>query len=911
MAGPWEDYGPAPSAATAKKQTPAKKAQPRQYSKDAALSALRKSDAVMNEGLKNLTAPQRKKALATYYGSPTIQRLRQNAGLPAVRTREEELQSIAAAEFKKSSTRPVVVRRGASKDAGFFTRRRQATPEEKRQLAGVSEGRTARVNNQTGLEQSYINAFGRAMFGLPERVIAAFDNTPGTRNYDERLKVRRKVTDMQRGRNIVGNVGGTVGGAVTSSAGAAGTIRLAGRGVAALPGGQAVGNFIQRLTQLEAGQRGRNAVKIVASGAAGGGAQSAGEGSDIATGTITGAIAAPLVVAGIKGGEWATRPLRDFLRMSGAKGILQRYTSATAEELSERAAAFRQRTGTEPTVYELLPEADRVGIRDLLRKAPGASRERATGLVRQRVGNMPRELSDRTAEITAPQQRYMARELARELAGSRGATNPTADELALAQRAVRDPTELEMVRRSVDRNIMAPFDNQRAYGSVDELIPTNPVRQGSTIRQEVSDPEVANAIRSVAGTRRMAPEGFTVRDISDMVSDLRKDVGKGGIEGRAAQRAINHLDDILQRDFPDVADAMGRMSQAHAARSRMMEGVPEGRATRLREDVPVSGARQANQVRNVYDTPEGAGGRAMGQRAQLMSDFEGTPNRAIARAGEIAESPGTQEAIRRNLGARAGDEIGEMAEAQSESLRRLGSLRNTPKGEDGDVDFGDLAMSMSLLSPTALLRTKSQAVTTILRLLQGIPEGRANQLVDALFSQNPAQMANAMRLLNSAGEQGSRAARDIIGSILAGRGAASVVNSVDEQRAETGGLDMVDDGTEAPADEGEEAGPWDAYGANPETGGVPYGRAVVEALFPGAVVTEDVRDPNSALGRANPGSYHNSTDGAVDVRPIPGMTFEEFVSRLQDEGYEIVEAIDEVNHPSKHATGPHWHVVLA
>lgn len=871
MANPWDnDTLIEPAKPTA---TSAKKAQPRKYSSEAAMAALRKSDAIMNEGLKKLSAPQRKKALANYYASPTVQRLRENANLPAVRTRQEELADIARKQFRQEKKwRP-------EGDFGAATR----------------------------------SANSRMMFGIPERIGAALNyyggvSDPGIKSYDEELNVQRQVTDLQRDRSVAGNVFGSLAGGVTGAKGAGSLVNLAGQGVAKIPGAAGVGNFIQNLTRLQQGARAGNAAKIVAAGASGGGAQALGEGSDVATGTAFGALAAPAIVGGVKALSWAAQPVKDFLRVTGASKILRRYTTMTAEEMSQAAARFRQQTGTEPTPYELLPEGDRQALQGALRTMPAASRERATGLVRERVGNMPRELSDRTAAITAPQQRFVARELATEMATARGATAPTADELALARRAVRDPSEMEMVRRTVDRSIMAPFDSQVAYQSLDELIPTVPVRQGSTVVQQVADQEVANVIRSVAGTRRMSPDGFTVRDISDMMSDLRADVGKGGIEGRAAQGAINHLEDLLGRDFPDAADAMARMVQSHAARSRMMEGVAEGRATRLREDVPVRGARDANKVRNAYETPEGAGGRAMGQRAQLMSEFEATPNRAIARAGEIAESPATQEAIARNLGTQAGDEIGEMAGAQAESLRRLGSLRNTSKGDDGDaMDFGDLAMSMSLLSPTALLRTKSQAVTTILRVLQGIPEGRANQLVDALFSQNPAQMANAIRLLESAGERGARALRDIGAAMIAGQQAGGIIANVDEARPADVPAEIEVTAEEIPV---EEEAPWEAD-EQLDAGEIPYGRAVIEALFPGSTVTDDVRDPNSELAQKNPNSYHVSTDGAVDVRPIPGMTFDEFVARLQDEGYEIIEAIDEVNNPSGHATGPHWHVVFA
>lgn len=919
MAGPWEDYGPAPKK-TAPKKPALRNATPQ--ARLDSLNALRQSDAIMNENMKKLTPDARKQALATYYADPRIQRLRQEAGLPAVRTRKEELADIARRQFQQESTRPVKVQRGSQQSDGgvfnwlgsLFERRRPATAEEKRQLAGAKPGDTVRVNDNMGLEAASANAFGRALFGLPERAIAAVESTSGTRNYSERLQVRRAVTDMQRKRSTTGDVLGTVAGSVVGGAGANAAVRGVGRAVTAA-GATRAGNVLQSLTALEQGQRGRNAAKIVLGGAAGGAAQSAGEGSDVSTGAVTGAIAAPLLVGGAKGIEWASRPARDFLRASSARGILRRYTTATAEDVARNADEFRQRTGREPTVFEVLPAEDRQNVQTLIRKMPGASRERASGLVRERVGAMPGELSGRTAEITAPQQRFMAREMARELASSRGAQNPTADELALAQRAVRDPTEMEMVRQTVSRNIMAPYDDQIAYQTVDELLPAVPVQQNGRVSYQVSDEGAANAIRSVAGTRSRNPDGITVRDMTDMLSDLRTDARAGGIEGRAAQRAADHLEEIIARDHPDAADAMARMTEAHAARSRMLEGAKEGRATRLREDVPVSGNKQARLVRNAYDTPEGAGGRAVGQRAQLMTDFESTPSRAISQARNIAESPGTQEAIRRNLGAQAGQEITDMSAAQSESLRRLGSLLNEPKAEAGDMDFGDLAMSLSLLSPTALIRTKSQAVTTLMRVFAGIPENRANQIVDALFSREPGQMSNALRLLNSAGERGSAALRDIIASVASGAQAASVAGEVDRTRAENTPPPDQQPNEDIPAEDatqGSEPGPWDAYAAEEgDTNGKPYGRAVVEALFPGVEVTEDLRDPNSKLGRENPNSYHVSTDGAVDVRPIPGMTFEEFVQRIRDEGYDIVEAIDEVKHPSRFATGPHWHVVFA
>lgn len=95
-------------------------------------------------------------------------------------------------------------------------------------------------------------------------------------------------------------------------------------------------------------------------------------------------------------------------------------------------------------------------------------------------------------------------------------------------------------------------------------------------------------------------------------------------------------------------------------------------------------------------------------------------------------------------------------------------------------------------------------------------------------------------------------------------------------------------------------------------GGTPVsdGGSIVRKLFPGVRVTQTRRSASSRLGKANRGSWHISTDAAVDVAPVPGITFQQFVNRFVDEGYVILEAIDEVRAPSSHSTGPHWHIVL-
>jgi hypothetical protein len=79
----------------------------------------------------------------------------------------------------------------------------------------------------------------------------------------------------------------------------------------------------------------------------------------------------------------------------------------------------------------------------------------------------------------------------------------------------------------------------------------------------------------------------------------------------------------------------------------------------------------------------------------------------------------------------------------------------------------------------------------------------------------------------------------------------------------------------------------------------------------GVSPTSHRRGANHPLTRANPGSWHSRSGAAVDVAPIRGMTFEQFLDGFRQRGYTIIEALDETGAGrTPHATGDHWHVVL-
>lgn len=75
-------------------------------------------------------------------------------------------------------------------------------------------------------------------------------------------------------------------------------------------------------------------------------------------------------------------------------------------------------------------------------------------------------------------------------------------------------------------------------------------------------------------------------------------------------------------------------------------------------------------------------------------------------------------------------------------------------------------------------------------------------------------------------------------------------------------------------------------------------RGLISQMFPGAQITSGTRTPqhNAEVGGA-PNSYHLKGQ-AIDVAPIPGVTFDQFRENLRSQGLPVTELINE---------GDHWH----
>lgn len=633
------------------------------------------------------------------------------------------------------------------------------------------------IGNRANAAVNRVAANVRSTLGMP----AAAENG---RNFQDAVRISREIGNVRRSRNTVGNVAGSVVGAVGGGAGlartvAAGGARLVSSGSNIL---QTLGRGVQAVTTLQKGQRAANVARLSAGGAAYSGTDSAIDGNDagkVASDTALGAIAAPLTVGALKGGAWLARPVTDFLGITGAKNVLRRFTNSTAEEVASRAAEFRKaNNGVEPTIYEVLSPGDQQRVAKAVGIMPDAARETVAASTRQRAANMGRELQSTADNIVAPAQGARTAKIADDLAASRGTTAPTPDEIALAQQAGRSPVELQQVRSDEARNIMAPHDNVQAYQTVDELVPNAPVnKKGSVVFQE-TDPDISKAIRLAAGSLNITKGGISVKNVTQILERLRVTAGRGGTEGDIAQSAINHIEQQLSNDLPDAGAAIQAMKAAYAGRSRMMEGGAEGAQTRLRENVPVTDNADALAVRNAYDTAEGSTGRAMGQAAQIERRLAGTPDQVVTAANEIANSPATQQAISRNLGANEGQQIADAASSQVQSAQALARLNSD--ATHTQTGLGDVMKGLLALSPGSLPHTKALALS---RLLQGgtsLPTKAAQGIVDTIFSQNPAQVARGLKLLNNLPDTEARLIRQTVEGLIGVQGARAIPDDVQQ-----------------------------------------------------------------------------------------------------------------------------------
>lgn len=755
----------------------------------------------------------------------------------------------------------------------------------------------------------------RNLFGVPEQIASAVVAPIRGEDRQSVLKEMRQQTDADREKSLAGNILGSIYGAVGGGNIAGAGVRALGGRLAASGGSpiaRGAGRMLEGATTLKKGQRFRNAAKIAQAGAAGGAAQALGEGSDVQTGATYGGIGAPAAVGLGKAAGYIARPAADFLRLSDAGTFLRRFTNASPEEIQRNIDAFRE-TGAEPTLYEVLPLDDRNRLSRQILKRTAETTERTAAATGSRLSRMGDELGRNVRQGTGDMRQQAIQAMVRDMEAASGRPSVDRGILPAGPGADASPARMRRFAKAEANARMGQYDDQTLFDTIDDLLPQNPVlREDGLVDAEISDVPVFNMIRrkaklAFAKNSENPSGGITGRNITTLLSDLRDYSRADHTDSDVASSAVNHLEDILRERHPEFLAANDAKREAFAGRMKTKEGMAEGAATRTEPEI----AKPSGETDNAYETPEGATGRMIGQANALSRDFSGTPNDVVRRAMSIATDGNVQAALRANIGDDAADALIAQARQQVEGARRLASVSREGGADDTGAGADAVVNGILALSPTSMLTTKAAAVSRLVAMSH-IPQSRANQIVDLLFSGDRATTNQAVQLLGRAGPIGRQFLGDLAGSLgiggLVGGAAAPAAGAGSDMQApafipEASAEEVpVDEGT-APEIPVEEEIPVDE--------GTPYGRAVIEDIFPEAVVTSDHRGPDNPLYDPNSG---HAGDDTVDVRPIPGMTFDEFLRTIEDEGYTIIKAYDESRAPADprkaRAWGPHWHVQI-
>jgi len=650
---------------------------------------------------------------------------------------------------------------------------------------------------------------GRGAFSLPDVIAAAVQAPFSEKDFGEILDEQRGATDYELEKSTAGNVIGQLYGSIASGGAAGALLR---KGAARVAGSGApnavrkVARAAQNLATTRTAQPVKNLGKAIVAGSAGGAGYSAGEGSDVGTGAAIGAVAAPLVMGSLGAAKIIARPFADVLGLPNASGILKRFTSATAEDMEAAAQKFRDETGTEPTLFEILPLKDRQTLaRDVLGRTE-ENTARTAAAVRRRVGNVGPEMQRTTRQATGEGRQRINEQMAEDMAAARNVDAPVEPNRGIlpgGYGADRSPIDLKNFQGDEAAANMRNVRDSQVADDVQSLFPTSLQRNADTgeVTEVFSDPEVNAAITNAASSLRIrlspdndaaAVSGLTADDATRILKMLAK-VPAGTPQKGAAMRAEETVMDFIESTNPEARAAIDRMRQSYAARARMIEGMAEGGRTRTRASIPVENSGQARTINNAYNSPEGTQGRFLGQANALERDFGGTAQDVTRRMSGLVESGEGRAAVAQNFGDDAARAVEQAAEAQTNSMRALAGLDKEKGSGAGDMAIEDLFGVLMAASPKSMIRTKAWALSRLTKLAR-LPDAKATQLIDMLFSQNPAQARGAIRMLNSAGDQGRQALQQIGRAVALGNEGAALLSE-----DPSGGGDLVPD---AAAEEG-------------------------------------------------------------------------------------------------------------
>jgi len=661
------------------------------------------------------------KGLRRFDSDPRMQAIRQAAGLAPLRTRKEEIRQVARDTVQES--------RGRVPDWAIALK------------GGVT----------------------RTLFGIPERIAAAglkLTGQAGNLSYDEALEAVRARTDeelaLSTGGNIAGQVlGSLAGGGVVGNAVKKGATRLAASGT---PIVAKAGNILQSLTTLKKGQKAANVAKIAVAGAAGGGAQALGEGSDVGQGALYGAADPVALVGGVKGLQGVLKISRQATRRfspSITKAI-QEVVKESPDALAARLAQISGQVGENVPLIAALNDQDFDAVsKRLLKTSPDAVR-----VAKGHVGKYIRGFMDRMLQHVNN-------------AGKLGdAQNTSIGELAQLRTDTADDIMRPIANQQIDLTQLPLDDLERQMtrqigGRIAGLAPRinealKDLHPDDLAGMGLDASDIANARKLMTDWGMGKPVTATVKEMDSLRRALNAAGGSSQASNPANAMAFRNAAKTIADFVSKETDGVyGQMVDTYAAHSRMMEGFETAAAGKRLTDIA------DDNLRNNLRTAEGRVGMKAGELFRQREAVTGRPSQAIATAKDFAAQgrltrpaslepgaaqPGT---VTENLGDQAAAGLADASQGETQVLGRMldtEKLQALTKNEGGALSPEEIAYGAMLSGSMAL--TKARFASNILHKILGSNKFSpkvAENLADMLYSGDSALTQKAMNALRKVG----------------------------------------------------------------------------------------------------------------------------------------------------------------
>ena len=596
-------------------------------------------------------------------------------------------------------------------------------------------------------------------FGLGTRAVSGAESLITGRPYKESLAINQRAADILRERSLAGDVVGSV----------APGMGVIGAGGKVLQGFAKVApkaaNIINKAVTLEkgatispagelvttAGQKLRNVGRIVAGGAIGGGVQAEAEGKDAKTGAITGAIAAPVVMAGLRLGS-------DLVRKVGRKyannvnKALQESVFENPEVIADRQRELSALTKQNVPVIAALNDGDFNRVVDNTLKISEPANEIAKTETSAQIGNFKERMVAHVKQAGQTAQRSF-------------------------DRTIRDRDMKPVVLGKDGRPLMLP-----ASGSIAELtrqrndtveqmidpIRNNPVeltglkvpeaQRRSILSATRGDPALEAPFRKALGSNS-SPATATVGELDALRQRLRSlaKTEKNGNQARIYADAHKSVRKLIEDAHPQYKPAM----DVYAANSKMLKGFKTAAAGKRLSDV------DKPDIMDDINSREGRVGMMLGELYRQRKAVGDSPSSAVraaeeyaargklTRPADIADPEAIQPgSVTENMSGTSAEDLAKASEAQLRVLDRMakaGGINVTKEDKALDVP--------SMLSYSAALATGPTFATTkasfFNHLLHGFPtrinDKVAKNMTEMLFSGDEEMTRQAMQALRKIG----------------------------------------------------------------------------------------------------------------------------------------------------------------